>query len=97
MGITIADPDDIEDDDETEGERQLSDNVLVIEISGPDVHGLSVIDFPGFLHSMSHSHRSTADLVLICIPDSAQHDVFEIEAIRGLVMDYINDPHSIIM
>ena len=55
MGIPIADPDDVEDDDEADGERQLSDNVLVIEISGPDVHGLSVIDFPGFLHSMPHS------------------------------------------
>lgn len=52
MDTTIADADAIESDSEVDNERQLSDNVLVIEIAGPDVHSMSVVDFPGFMHSM---------------------------------------------
>lgn len=52
MNITIADPEVIQDDEKVDTERQLSDNVLVIDISGPDVHSLSVVDFPGIMHSM---------------------------------------------
>lgn len=54
MDITISDPDIIQDDDQIDAERQLSDNVLVVDISGPDVHSLSIVDFPGFMHSMLH-------------------------------------------
>lgn len=55
MEITIADLDATQDDEKVDTERQLSDNVLVIDISGPDVHSLSVIDFPGLMHSMLHT------------------------------------------
>lgn len=52
MYMTIAEDSDATDSDgDLNKERQLSDNVLVIEISGPEVHGMSVIDFPGFVHS----------------------------------------------
>lgn len=56
MDITISDsdPNPFESDEEVEGDRQLSDNVLVLEIYGPKVQNLSVIDFPGFMHSKLH-------------------------------------------
>ena len=46
MCLDVAD----QDDDE-EGIRSLSDNVLVVDIYGPGVHNLSVIDFPGMVRS----------------------------------------------
>ncbi|KUI61890.1 Interferon-induced GTP-binding protein Mx2 [Cytospora mali] len=51
MDITITDSDSTDDEDDVGNQRQLSDNVLVVDISGPEVHSLSVIDFPGFMHS----------------------------------------------
>lgn len=96
MDITIADPESREDESEAETERVLSDNVLVVEVSGPDVHGLSVVDFPGLMHSMSFSSGSDYTW-LTKHPDSSLHDAHEIEAIRSLVMEYIKEPHTIIL
>lgn len=52
MEITVGGSDSTDSDSEGDSQRQLSDNLLVLEISGPDVHSLSVIDFPGLMHSM---------------------------------------------
>lgn len=52
MGITINDSNAGSDDERAEDGRQVSDNVLMIEISGPEVHNLSIMDFPGFMRSM---------------------------------------------
>lgn len=54
MDVTLARPDTTDLDEEVPNQRQLSDNILVIEISGPEVHNLSVVDFPGFNQSTSH-------------------------------------------
>lgn len=53
MDIAIDSPDADADSDEVDDDQQLrvSDNVLVIEISGPEVHNLSIVDFPGFMRS----------------------------------------------
>ena len=32
-------------------EKRFSDNILKIELSGPDHHHLSVVDVPGLFHS----------------------------------------------
>ncbi len=52
MNVAVIDSDTIKEDEKYDSARQLSDNVLVVEVSGPDVHNLSIIDFPGFTHSM---------------------------------------------
>lgn len=57
MGITLG-SDVPDDDEEVEEKQQLSDNILILEISGPDVHSLSVIDFPGLVHSKRHQRKS---------------------------------------
>ncbi|EPE05345.1 glycosyl transferase family 2 [Ophiostoma piceae UAMH 11346] len=57
-------------DDDEEGIRSLSGNMLVVDIAGPDVHNLSVIDFPGMVR---------------------------IKAVRGLMMNYLADPNTIIV
>lgn len=44
----LADSEEEADDDR---QLRLSDNVLVVEISGPEVHNLSIVDFPGFMRS----------------------------------------------
>jgi hypothetical protein len=59
MDIIITDSDTGTDDDRAENEQQVSDNVLMIEISGPEVHTLSIIDFPGFMRSMFPSPPSS--------------------------------------
>lgn len=91
----------IQDDEEVDTERRLSDNVLVIEISGPDVHNLSVVDFPGLMHSMLYMYLGiipkSSRLVLTKRTDSAVYSVLEVKAIRGLVMDYIQEPSSIVL
>ena len=54
MEITLAKSDTGSDSDEVDDESsqfRVSDNVLVVEISGPEVHNLSIIDFPGLMHS----------------------------------------------
>jgi hypothetical protein len=101
MGLVIADSDTVADDDEVDDERQsrVSDNILVVEISGPEVHNLSIIDFPGFMRSKLHLYPSDlhAELVLRIYPDFGTYDLLEMKAIRDLVVDYIKDPQNIIL
>lgn len=46
MGLPNSDNQDIEN-----LEKRFSDDILRIEISGPDQHHLSVVDVPGLFHS----------------------------------------------
>lgn len=47
MGLPNSDDQDIEN-----LAKRFSDDILRIEISGPDQHHLSVVDVPGLFHSM---------------------------------------------
>lgn len=38
-------------EDKEDLEKRFSDDILKIEISGPDHHHLSVVDVPGLFHS----------------------------------------------
>lgn len=68
-------------------ESRFSDNVLKVELSGPEHHHLSVVDVSGLFHRWSHweAYRIAADRVQIP------------EIIRKLIMDYFSDPRIIIL
>lgn len=48
MGVPPPSTNDLED-----LEKRFSDDILKIELSGPDHHHLSVVDVPGLFHSKS--------------------------------------------
>lgn len=50
MGLPNSDDQDIEN-----SAKRFSDDILRVEISGPDQHHLSVVDVPGLFHSTTYS------------------------------------------
>ncbi|OIW28202.1 P-loop containing nucleoside triphosphate hydrolase protein [Coniochaeta ligniaria NRRL 30616] len=92
MGLIITDSDTIADGDdsdtvEDERQSQVSDNILMVEISGPEVHNLSIIDFPGFMRNLG-SH----DLLEIkAIRDLVLHYIQEPQNIILAVIDATNE------
>lgn len=44
-------------------EKRFSDDILRIEISGPDQHHLSVVDVPGLFHSMQPIAHKTPHML----------------------------------
>ncbi|KAH7220445.1 glycosyl hydrolase catalytic core-domain-containing protein [Fusarium redolens] len=69
-------------DDKEEEEQQVSDNVLVIEILGPDFFSMEIVDTPG-LSSILHLAGATIG--------EAQ------ELTRALIMDLLRQPNAIIL
>lgn len=77
-------------------EKRFSDNVLKVELSGPEHNHLSVVDVPGLFHSMltEKMHRTVAYREI----DPAIYQTNEdLEIIRKLIMDYISDARTIIL
>ncbi|KAF4119264.1 Glycosyl transferase family 2 [Geosmithia morbida] len=73
MCIAIVDRDAGGDHEQVGNQQHLSDNVLVVEISGPDVNSLSVVDFPGFMHNSAlldaREIQAVKSLVMSCIEE----------------------------
>lgn len=51
MYLSVGDTESLSEDYVVE--KELSNNVLVLEITGPDVSNASIVDFPGLMHSTS--------------------------------------------
>lgn len=74
MGLT-------RDDDSNEKKPTFSNDVLRLEITGPDQEHLSVIDVPGIFKS------TTAGL-------TTKNDI---ELVRNMVLDYMRNPRSVML
>lgn len=68
MGLPNSDDQDLENLD-----KRFSDDILRIEISGPDQHHLSVVDVPGLFHSMHATWLVGPQLPASQIPRSIRH------------------------
>lgn len=81
-------------DEKEQQEQQVSDNVLVIEISGPDLFSMKIVDTPGLSPSESHC-------CAICIVKRLTHIGPSVddtqEVTRSLIMDLIKQPNTIIL
>lgn len=81
-------------DEKEQEEQQVSDNVLVIEIAGPDLFSMEIVDTPGLSSSEWHCRAcwlgwkltSTGPTV-----DDAQ------ELTRALILDLVKQPNTIIL
>ena len=69
------------DDEETERRPTFSNDVLRLEISGPDQEHLSVIDVPGIFKSTTEGVTTKADIQLV----------------RNMVKGYMDNPRSIML
>ena len=52
MGLPTSETDEGEDEGLEDVDKRFSDDVLKIELSGPEHKHLSVVDVPGLFHSM---------------------------------------------
>jgi len=68
-------------DDDTERRPTFSNDVLRLEISGPDQQHLSVIDVPGIFKSTTEGLTTKADIQLV----------------RNMVKGYMDNPRSIML
>ena len=59
----------------------FSNDVLVVELSGPDHDNLSIIDVPGIFHSELKGHTTKEDIQLV----------------KNVVRTYIQDERTIIL
>lgn len=69
------------DGDETERKPTFSNDVLRLEISGPDQEHLSVIDVPGIFKSTTDGVTTKADIKLV----------------RNMVKGYMDNPRSVML
>ena len=69
------------DGDETERKPTFSNDVLRLEVSGPDQEHLSVIDVPGIFKSTTDGVTTKADIKLV----------------RKMVKDYMDNPRSVML
>jgi hypothetical protein len=77
-------------------EKRFSDDILRIEISGPDEHHLSVVDVPGLFHSkFAPLHRLFSHIDFL---DPTKFQTREdLTIIRGLIENYTRDERTIIL
>ncbi len=76
-------------------EKRFSDDILKIELSGPDHHHLSVVDVPGLFHSMLSSIMFSQ---LLTSTDPTKYQTEEDKGIiRSLIQNYIVDKRTIIL
>lgn len=68
-------------DDDTERKPTFSNDVLCLEISGPDQQHLSVIDVPGIFKSTTEGLTTKTDIQLV----------------RNMVKGYMDNPRSIML
>lgn len=68
MGLPNSDNQDLENLD-----KRFSDDILRIEISGPDQHHLSVVDVPGLFHSMHFLVQKISRQLTSQIPQNIKH------------------------
>ncbi|CAK7212623.1 hypothetical protein SEUCBS140593_001565 [Sporothrix eucalyptigena] len=71
MYLSVGDAESLSEDRVIE--KQLSDNVLVLEISGPDVSNANIVDLPGLMHTTSSEYtRGDVDAIWQLASDSMQ-------------------------
>lgn len=88
----------VEDDDFVE--ERFSDNVLLIEITGPNFHTFSVVDLPALMHCKLDGFQPNpcqCSRPLTSTGTPNEQDTQEIDAVRALVMDYMNDQRTVIL
>lgn len=81
-------------DEKEQEEQQVSDNILVIEISGPDLFSMEIVDTPGLSSSESHFRGICVVPKLTYIGPSVDDTQ---EVTRSLIMDLIKQPNTIIL
>lgn len=98
MYISVGDTESLSEDRVIE--KQLSDNVLALEITGPDVSNVSIVDFPGLMHSMflvcpgfCQYHKDS----LTNLANSSEYTHEDIDTVWQLASDYMQEPHTIVL
>jgi hypothetical protein len=76
-------------------QKRFSDDILKIELSGPEHHHLSVVDVPGLFHSKQRYHNYA---ILSNLPDPTKYQTEEDRGIiRKLIEGYLVDKRTIIL
>lgn len=90
MGLPTSETLDREDLD-----KRFSDDILRIELSGPDQHHLSVVDVPGIFHSMNLI--SKLHIFTKLIDPTKFQTLADRSLIKGLIETYMRDSRTIIL
>lgn len=79
-------------------DKRFSDDILKIELSGPEQRHLSVVDVPGLFHSKDkHSSVSSHKCFLTKVDPTRYQTAENRVIIRNLIETYITDKRTIIL
>ncbi len=77
--------------------KSFSDDVLKIELSGPDYEHFSVVDLPGLFRSMFSTLVELPLLRLQNLPTPGKTTKDDTTFVKKIVRDYLHNTRSIIM
>lgn len=78
-------------------ELSFSKNYISIQIEGPDVPDLSVVDLPGNIPAIPHFQKLTSLYISGLIVTARQGKSTDISLIQNLVISYIEKPSTLIL